>query len=251
MRILLAVAGAAALGGSPALAQDIDKLPSILVAGHGEVETDPDRATFTYALRGEGPTSDDAVRAMVAMGKRIEAAIKSVDGDVDPRTGGVEAKAVKSPSCKEEEYGPKQLSTGSCAILGYVASQLITVETARVTESGTMIGLAGRNGAQDASSSRFSLSKGAEAQAMQAALAKAFRDAESNAAAIAAGSRLRLGAILYASNTQRIDTRSAQDIVITGSRSPLANVTSPVIVDLKPKKTITTADVTVRYAIAR
>lgn len=232
-------------------AQDVDKLPSILVSGHGEVEDEPDRATFNYTLRGEGPTSDDAVRAMVSMGTRIEAAIKGVDADAEPRTGSIETQAVKSSDCKEEDYRAKLLSTGSCAILGYVATQAITIVTSRVKDSGTMIGLAGRGGAQDASSSRFSLSRKTADQALVVALAEAFRNAAVNGSALASGSGLRLGAILSATNVRGVEVSSAQEIVITGSRLPQSYAAPPVTVALKPQKIVTSADVTVRYAIAR
>ena len=67
------MAAAIALGAVPAAlaAQDVDKLPSILVSGSGEVETDPDRANITYTLRGEGSTSDDAVRRSEGARKKI------------------------------------------------------------------------------------------------------------------------------------------------------------------------------------
>src|SRR5260221_13175569 len=69
--------------------QTLPEGPRIIVDGQGEVKTAADVATISYTLRGEGPTSDDAVRAMVATGVRTEVAIHGVDANAKPREGAV------------------------------------------------------------------------------------------------------------------------------------------------------------------
>ncbi len=236
-----------------AVAQDVDKLPSILVSGSGEVETDPDRAKISYSLRGEGSTSDDAVRAMVAMGEKVEAAIKGIDPKADARTGSVTSEPARSASCGGEDYNAReQLSKGVCAIQGYIATQQITVTTALVKEVGTMAGLAARHGAESAQARQFELSEDLQTRAYASALSKAFRDAEKNALALAVGSGVKLGSILTAANISQAENSSeeGQDIVVTGSRVPTP-APPAVAVKLKPQKITTSARVNVRYLIQR
>ena len=58
---------------SVANGQAVSDQPKIVVDGYGEVKTIPDVATISYTIRGEGTTSDDAVRAMVAAGSASRA----------------------------------------------------------------------------------------------------------------------------------------------------------------------------------
>lgn len=137
--------------------QAVPERPRIIVDGYGEVKTAPDVAEISYTVRGEGVTSDDAVRAMTASGAGIEIALRSVDPAADPRTGDVKVTPTRSDDCKEERYSSPQLSTGPCATLGYVATQSVTVRTGAVKDAGTMVGLVGRGGAFDAQIGSFGL----------------------------------------------------------------------------------------------
>lgn len=233
-----------------AVAQTSGQQPSIIVDGYGEVKTMPDVATISYTLRGEGTTSDAAVKAMVAMGVRIEGSLRSVDSSAEQRTSKVEVSAIKKPDCKERDYGPEQLSTGECAIVGYVATQDVTVKTMKVTEAGTLVGLAARDGSYDAGVSSFDLQDPRTAR--QQAIAIAIQDAASKAAAVAAGSQLTLGPIVTVSTSGRAQ---GQEIVVTGSRLPQSNLSvpapPPVNVKLTPQPIVTSANVTVTYAISR
>lgn len=250
------IAAAIGLSAVPAAvgAQDVDKLPSILVSGSGEVETEPDRASISYTLRGEGSTSDDAVRAMVATGEKVEAAIKGLDGGADLRTGSVSSVPVRSTGCQNEDYrSQERLSKGVCAIEGYVATQEITITTARILDAGTMAGLAARYGAEGSLARQFYLSDAAKARAYGAALSAAFRDENKNASALASGSGVQLGPILMATNSSEPEFRSAErDGEITVSGSPVAPAAPPpVTVKVKPEKITTRARVNVRYQIQR
>jgi uncharacterized protein len=117
------------------------------VTGYGEVKYMPDVATITYTMRGEGPTSDEALRAMTAAAARIDAAVQGIDAAAEPKTSEVKIAAVRSTDCKEKEYGPPQLSTGPCAIAGYVATQSVTLRIPAVKDAGTLVGSVGRAGA--------------------------------------------------------------------------------------------------------
>jgi uncharacterized protein YggE len=147
---LIAFASFAGIQASPAEPQAGLKLvpvpARIEVTGYGEVKPMPDVATISYTVRGEGAKSDDAGRAMTALGGRIDAALRGIDAAAEPHTSEVKVAAVRSDDCKEQSYGPPHLSTGSCAISGYVATQSVTLRTKAVKDSGTMIGLVGRAG---------------------------------------------------------------------------------------------------------
>jgi uncharacterized protein YggE len=246
--IAFAFAGAAApLSAQPI--QTTQERPSIIVGGYGEVKTMPDIATVSYTLRGEGQTSDDAVRAMVAMGNRIETSLRSVDAAAEPHSDKVKVTPIKPGDCKESsdsDEGSPQLSTGSCAIVGYVATQDVIVRTADVKDAGTMVGLAGRGGAYDAEIGGFDLRDPKSSQGQ--AIADAVANARSKAEAIAAGAHLNLGPIINVSTT----AQEAQAVVVTGiRRNAPAPVMAPppVAVNLTPEPITTSANVTVTYAI--
>ena len=232
-----------------ARAQSAPDQPKIIVDGYGEVKTPPDVATITYTLRGEGSTSDDAVRAMVASGQRIESALKNLDPGIEPKTREVRVSPAKGQTCEGERYdADEKLSKGPCAITGYIANQSITIRTAAVKDSGTMVGLAAKGGAYEVRISNFDLAdpRSAKAQAISAALA----DAQVKAGALARGSHLTLGPIMTIST---VGMQGSQDIVITGSRIPAPNAgfTTPVTVNLNAEQITTSATVAVTFAIAR
>jgi len=220
----------------------------IEVTGYGEVKYMPDVATITYTARGEGPTSDDAVRAMTASETRIDAALDQIDAAAQPNTSEVKIDAVRSTDCKEQDYGPQQLSTGACAISGYVATQSVTVRTAAVKDSGTMVGLVGRAGGLNPRIESFSVrdSRPQQQQAIVAALA----DAASKAGAIAAASHVQLGPILNITSERRNDNNLP--LIVSGSRIPAASAPPappPVQVNLAPEPLTTNSYVSVIYAI--
>ncbi|HZU51010.1 MAG TPA: SIMPL domain-containing protein, partial [Sphingomicrobium sp.] len=152
------------------------------VSGYGEVKYMPDIATIGYTIRGEGPTSDDAVRAMTSSAARILAAIHVIDATASPKTNDVRVAEVRSPDCKEQSFGPPQLSTGACAISGYVATQTVTLRTGAVKDSGTIVGLIGRAGGLSPRIEGFTVRDSRPQQ--QQAIAAALADAASKAGAI-------------------------------------------------------------------
>lgn len=250
--ILVAFASLAAVQAAPAAPQagfQLLPVPARMeVTGYGEVKYMPDVATITYTIRGEGPTSDDAVRAMTAAATRIGAAVHEIDAAAEPKTSEVRIAAVRSTDCKEQEYGPQQLSTGACAIAGYVATQSVNLRTLAVKDSGTLVGLVGRAGGMNPRIESFTVRDSHLQQ--QQAIAAALADALSKASAIAAASHVQLGPILNVSSGPRTD---AQQIIVSGSRIPRVNAPPPppppVPVNIVPDLLTTTSYVTVTYAI--
>lgn len=248
---LIAIASFAAVQAPPAQPQAGFRLlpvpARIVVTGYGEVKYMPDVATIVYTVRGEGPASDDAVRVMTASAARIDAAVHAIDAAAEPHTSEVRITPVRGADCKEEEYRPQQLSTGACAIAGYIATQSITLRTLAVKDSGTLVGLVGRAGGLNPRIENFGIrdSRPQQEQAITAALA----DAASKAAAMAAASHVHLGPILDVTSERRND---AQQIVVSGSRIRPANALPqlpPVPVSVDPEPLTTNSYVTVIYEI--
>jgi len=242
-------------GGSSAaqpVIQAVPERPRIVVDGYGEVRTPPDLAIITYTVRGEGATSDDAVRAMAAQDTRVEVALRKIDAAAQPLTGDVRVTPVRSDDCKETDYASPQLSTGACAILGYVATQSVTVRTTAVQDAGTMVGLIGRGGAFEGRISSFDLRDPHVAQ--QRAITVALSDAATKAAAIAAATHVSLGTILSINTTPRQD---GEQITVTGTLRavPMMEMSPPppppVSVNVNPEPITTSSTVTISYAINR
>jgi len=226
--------------------QSVAERPRIIVEGYGEVKSAPDVAVIGYSLRGEGATSDDAVRAMVASGSRIEAALRTIDPAAQPKTGNVRVTAVTSSDCKERDDGELQLSTGACAIAGYIATQSITVRTGMVKHAGTMVGLIGRHGGQGANIRDFDLRDPRQAQ--RQATAAALTDAGAKAAVIASAGHVALGRLLSVTTTGR----NGAEIVLTGTlRQANVREAPAVAVNLDPEPIVTGANLTVTYAIGQ
>lgn len=240
---------AAAAAAEPVI-EAVPAQPRITVTGFGEVKTAPDVATITYTIRGEGSASDQAVRTMTASAQQIDAALAAIHAAAEAYTDDVKVAVVRSDDCKEQGYGRPQLSTGACAIAGYVATQSVTLRTSAVKDAGTMVGLIGRAGGLNPRVSGYDVRDSRPAQ--QQAIAAAVADAAIKAQGIAAASHVRLGSILSVNSGPRTDR---QQIVISGSRirvntPPPPPPPPPVPVSVNPEPLTTTSYVTVTYAIA-
>ncbi len=232
--------------------QAVPERPRIVVDGDGEVKTPPDLAIITYTVRGEGSTSDGAVRSMTAQGAGIEAAIVKIDSTAEPLTDEVKVTPSRSDACKESDYGSTQLSTGPCSVLGYIATQSVTIRTIAVREAGTMVGLVARGGADRAQISSFELRDAHSAQGR--ALSVALSNAAAKAGAIAAASHVSLGPIL---SINASPMQGGEEIFLTAmkrSPPPLAVMPAPpppVQVNVNPAPITTSTNVKVTYAIGR
>jgi len=240
----------AAFWAAAQFAQPVETQASrIVVQGSGSVKTPPNIANLSYDVRGDGATSDKALAAMVAVNAAVEGALRSIDPNIDIHSDSVRIQAVRPKGCEERDYedAPAHLSTGECAITGYVAVQDHDARTARVADAGTLVGLAGQKGAYNPKIESFGLVD--ETAAKRAAIAKAMADAEAKADAVAAGTGARRGAIVSVSLDNARD--QAMAVVVTGSRlyAPAAERDEPIAVSINPTPVETTAQVTVAYGI--
>ena len=224
--------------------------PRIIVEGEGSVRTPPNIATISYELRGEGKTSDDAARSLVEKASQIESALRTLDPGIEPKAGAVEFAEARGPACKSDEYDDRaRLSVGPCAVVGYVATQSVSARTQRVEESGTLVGLAGRNGATEPKIASFELSDDREQK--RQAIAAAIANARAKAQAIAESSGTSLGPVQSIALDRAGD--DAEIIVVTGARlsSPNFLQSTPIQIRVSPQPIETSAKVTVSFAIQR
>lgn len=222
--------------------------PRIQVVGHGSVRTPPDVATISYTLRGEGRTSDEATRALVARQSATEAVLA---GHAEVRTGKLSISEAREKACdsgEDNDYDANtRLSTGACAVVGYVATLAVTAKVTPVADAGTLLELVGRVGGIDPRLDDYDLKDARTANA--AAVAAAIGDARSQAQAIAAASNVRLGPLLRVED-QRAVGEAPQDIVVTASRNaPPTVAPPPIVIALKPEPIETEARLVVEFAI--
>lgn len=235
----------------PAALAAQEREPAVIqVAGTGSVKTDPDMASMTYSVTGEGATADAASRALATKAKAIEAGLLNLLGrGTAITTSNVNVAEVRGAECRTN-YGEQRLSEGACAVIGYIASLRGAVETGAVGKVGTGVGLAIRLGAQQAQMNGFALRDPAAAQA--SAIKVAVRDAKTKAMTLAAAAGVRLGTILTLNDGAGggIEEVPMPIVLTSAPPPPLASPTpAPVAIDVKPAPIETSARVSVRYAI--
>lgn len=231
-----------------ALAAPSAEPPHIVVVGHGTIKTDPDVASLTFSIRGEGATSDAAASELVRKRTAISDGLAKLLGeDVAVNTGELSIKEVRDKACDRDDEQPR-LSTGACAIRGYVANVDASLRISPVKDAGTALSLASRLGASNPQLNDFSLHSPSDAQ--RRAEAAAIQDAHSRALGIAAASGSQLGSLISVEDREARNSGS-MDIIVTAQRriGPPAIVAPPIVIDLKPRPIETTATLTVTYAV--
>jgi hypothetical protein len=147
------------LAGSASAREAADGPGTIVVQGIGTIETPPEIATISFAVRGEGGTADAATQALVDRQKAIlDGLVRLTNGRIEVETDTVELGAARAGDCRIDGYDSTPArSTGDCAIIGYVATLETKVRMTTVAEAGTAVGLAGRLGAERSSISSYGL----------------------------------------------------------------------------------------------
>ena len=245
MRYRHALAILAALP-APALAQN-NAAPSIVVTSDGTVDTPPDIATLTFAVRGEGSTADEAVGAMTARQKAVLQGLRSLDHNLEVSTGAVTINEAYSGNCTASSGRKITLSTGDCAITGRVARIETTVVMNSAKDAGTAIGLAGRLGAANAEIQSFGLRDPQAAR--RRAVAAAATQARARAQAIADASGAKLGPIISVTDYDRgeiIMYRTPAE-----SADGVRDFAPPIIVEIDPKAVKTTVQLTVTFGLEK
>lgn len=204
---------------TPAMAQNVETRPSIIVVGRGKVETPPDTFRINAEIEGRGANQVAALRALAAAQTRIED-VAALEGLERARltTGSPSISPTFDPSCQSRDYGDE----GDCPITGYVASNTLSLDAGPLTRAGDAVSLASERGARSANVTSFYLSDDAAqlAEAQRAAFADSRRQADTLAAA--AGQR-----IVRVLKLQNLGDRNVaremygvlNDVVVTANRA--------------------------------
>ena len=224
---------------------------SIVVTGYGEVRTPPDIATATFDLRGEGASPDIATTNLVKKSDAVVSGISTIaKAKLKITTGKMNVTAVRGTNCDSDDYGRPRLSTGNCAVSGYLATMDMKAEISPPTEAGTVVGLAARLGGENANLSDFSLRDPTDAQ--KRALAAALSDARSKALVIAESAGMHLGSLLNVKDrtTEGEDFSEDANELRMVAPAQMAMMRPPVAVVLTPEPLLTSAQLTVTYSVA-
>ncbi|MBW6526976.1 SIMPL domain-containing protein [Sphingomonas sp. RHCKR7] len=238
----------------PALA-DVPAERTIQVTGTAAVRTPPGIALLVAYLRGEGATPEAATRAIADKQRAVGDGVAGFLGaGAEISTSEVIVIEARGAGCTDQRgYGSQpRLSSGDCAVVGYIATMQTSVRTPAVDKAATAAALAARLGASDARVTGFLLTDPQAAQAR--ANAAAFEDARRRASALAGGAGVRLGPITS------VRDQASYDQVMYGAMQraavppppppPAPPAVSTVTLDTRPAPIETRAQVYVTYAIA-
>ncbi|MFZ0268375.1 SIMPL domain-containing protein [Caulobacter sp.] len=201
MRLLVLVS-LLGIAPSPLLAQTLDPTkPTITVIGDGRAETPAEFAWLSFNLRGEGPTSPEAVTALTTTHRKLDASFRALPGKpaLETRDGTLSIREVRPKACTVN-YGAPNLSTGECAVIGSIATTNVQVKVTPAKQVGDVASLAAQLGAADVNVSNGGLTdtQPLEDKAMRLAVADARRQAQ----LIADASGRTLGSILRIQDSQ-------------------------------------------------
>ncbi|MEO6841137.1 MAG: SIMPL domain-containing protein [Bradyrhizobium sp.] len=181
--LIAAAIGAGALLAAPALAQSLT--PAISVTGEATISVPPDQAQVEAGVTSDGKTAREASEANnVTMGKVLLAL----------KAAGIDAKDIQTSRLSLQPQSAPNRSTN--AIVGYRASNQVTVRLRDVTKVADMIDLLVGAGANDIGGINFMVSQASKLldDAREQAVADARRKAEiyARAAGVTLGAPLSI-----------------------------------------------------------
>ncbi|WP_029916130.1 SIMPL domain-containing protein [Caulobacter sp. UNC358MFTsu5.1] len=205
MRLLL-VAALACVPASAVLAQTPEPTgPTVTVIGNGRAEAPADYAWLSFNLRGEGPSSPDAVSALSTTRGKLEASLAALASKptLDVRSSTLSIREVRPKACNATSYGAPSLSTGECAVIGSVATVGFQVKVTPAKQVGDVASLAAQLGGSDINVSNGGLidDQPLEDKAMRSAIADAKRQAQ----LIAESSGGKLGPLVRIQDSQAVN----------------------------------------------
>jgi len=231
------------------------KQPVIVVIGNGSASQPPDYGSFGYTVRGEGKSEVAALQALQEIRAKVEGALTKLADTkrVDIESSDLGVSPARGPDCKPDDSGdtPTALSTGPCAVIGFVATLKSKVEVEPAPKVGDAISLASQLGAQDASFTEWDVQDFSALH--DAAVRDAVTKAKREAALIAEASGLKLGPIVRMEDAAARGLDGIQDEANFSplwSRSVVLDVRPQVPVDLKPAPVEASASFALTFAIA-
>lgn len=212
MKTLSLVAAFALLGSAPALAQTPADFPSaISVSGEARISVPPDIASIDAGVATDAKTAREASEANnVAMGK-VMAALKGA---------GIDAKDIQTSQLSlQPQYAPNR--PGPSSIVGYRASNRVTVRIHDVTKVANVIDTLVGAGANDIGNVNFGVSQASKL--LDDAREKAVADARRKAEIYAKAAGVTLGAPLSIS-----EEGAPQPMFRTKMAMPMAAAPTPI-----------------------
>ena len=186
----------------------------IEVSGTGEIQAAPDLATLEIAIETHAASADHAAGLNGALAAKVHDALISKLGDKGMMwTGGY--------SLFPEYTEPRD---GKPTVSGYKAENSITVQTGELGLVGPLIDTAIAAGANRINTLNYGLR--ADSKARSEAIAKAARDAQTQASALADALGVKLGPVIKASTESEV--RPIPLTRFAGSAAMAANVPTPI-----------------------
>jgi uncharacterized protein YggE len=189
--VLAALVGSPRVGGAQ-FAQRPDAVrPVLTVSASAEVEVVPDRASLGVAVESRGRTAAEAATANARLQTAVIEAIKSA---------GIPAAQLRTAALNVSPEYQYPEGGGRPTVIGYQATNRITVEIRDLARTGAVLDAALARGATSVDGPRFSASDPSGAR--KTALEQAVRKARAEAEAIAAAAGVRLGGVLEISTDE-------------------------------------------------
>jgi uncharacterized protein len=160
------------------------RAPAIEVTGHARVEVPADLAVIELGVVTRAPTAGAAARQNSELMDGTLSALRKALGAAGRITTG-------AYTLRPEHVFPRE--GGAPKVTGYVATNIVRIETGEMQRLGELIDLAVKTGANQVQRMTFTLRDQAPAQ--RQALGRAVREARDKAEAIASALGLKLGAI--------------------------------------------------------
>lgn len=205
---------------------------TIRVAGNGEAQAAPDLAVLSLAIETHAATAADAAGRNGELAQKVSDALKAKLGDKGKTwTGGYSL---------YPEYENETRPNAKPVITGYQAQNTITVQTGALDLVGPLIDTAIAAGANRVNSLDFNLRD--DTAARGEAIAKAAKNAQSQAQALAAALGLKLGPIITATT---VSNEGPQPVMFRAAAAMSVSSSTPV----QPAEVTVPATVSLTYQI--
>lgn len=215
----------------PPAGPHVAPVPSITVAGSGEMRVAPDLATVRLGVVSQQQTARDAQQDASRIAQAILAGVSALDV---PRDAIQTSQLILTPVY--DQPAPRQQVPTEPRIVAYRASNVVSVRLVDLAKIGRVIDAAIDAGANQVEGVDFQLQDDREAR--EEALRRAVREARSKAATIAEALDVSLGPVLdaveggvsiqppqFATRMFAMEARSAETPVSPGEITVSANVT--------------------------
>ncbi len=205
--VLLAIAASApSAAGQDAPTPSIPPgLRTIIVEGNGEVRAKPDTASINVAIETHAATADQASQLNATLADKVSTALRSKLGD----KGRIETGGYSLVPQYDQRPGHQ---TGR--VIGYSAVNSVTVETGDTSLIGPLVDTAIVAGSNRINSLEFTLKN--DTQARGEAVAKASKDAQAQASALAASLDVKLKRIYTASTVSEVQATAFSGFQVSG-----------------------------------